>query len=58
MTQYRPKLNSRWCDDLDMEIETPQITVFEADDGIPTGVLDKNGNELLRYERVPLGFIK
>ncbi len=53
---YKPK--ATWDEELECEIEVPHLTVFEHDDGIPTGLLDVNGNELHRYEKIKLGFIK
>ena len=38
----------------------PQPVVFEPDDrAIPTGLLDKDGNELCRIEEMePIGFVR
>lgn len=57
MPKYRPK--ARWCEELESEIDSPPaVTVFEVDDGIPTGVLDQHGNELFRYDKIKIGFLK
>lgn len=57
MTQYRTKHKAAWDTNLECEVETPHVTVHEAEDGIPTGILDKDGNELFRYEKIKLGFV-
>lgn len=56
---YRPR--AQWCED-DCEIylhEQTTVTVFEHERSpIPTGVLDKNGNEFMAVDaRNPCGFV-
>lgn len=53
----KPKAVSTWCEELECEIEVPQLTVYEYDCE-PTGLLDKNGFELVRDDRVPMGFTR
>ena len=57
MTKYRAKQTATWDSDLECEVEARHVTVIEHDDGIPTGILDKDGNELFRYEKAKLGFV-
>ena len=56
MRKYRPK--ARWVDELECEVEDSHVLiVFEKDDGVPTGIFDEHGNELLRYEKGKMGFL-
>ena len=56
MLKYRPRI--RWSAELECEVDSPSpLTVFEVDDGVPTGILDQYGNELCKYEKIPMGFL-
>ena len=56
MVKYRTK-GSWWSEELECEISAfASIMVIEEDDGISTGIIDKNGDEFLRYHKIKIGF--
>ena len=58
MPEYRTK--ARWSEALRQEVDDRgEIVVFETDDGIPTGLADRHGNELFRYVKAArMGFVR
>lgn len=56
--RYGVKPRAVWDEALGCEIELPNLWVHVEEDGVPTGLLDKDGNELYRYEKVKMGFVK
>ena len=54
----RLKAGVYWSDDLEMDVVEPaNLTVFEDNDPIDTGLLDADGNKLYRYpDKQKLGF--
>lgn len=57
--RYAPR--QEWSIQLPSTTEEHRLEVYEDDEaeyGSPTGLLDKDGCELMRYDRIKLGFIK
>ena len=56
--KYRTRLERNWSSDLGEDVHHVGTVVFEQEDGTPTGILDKTGCEIYRYEdRGKLGFV-
>ena len=62
MATYKPIVRTKadfvYDDTLGLDVHLPHLVVHEDDDGVPTGILDKQGNELARYTKVPMGFCR